>query len=86
MNSEPTRDTVNVNVRIPAPLHGAIKQKAEAEHRSLNGQILACLERCLNAPAAVAETPAGYGSSPDPQTAGIDRTETDRDTDTADRR
>jgi len=40
---KPKQDTVSVNLRLPKGLHAAIKQKAEAQNRSLNGQILRAL-------------------------------------------
>lgn len=40
-------ETVSVNVRFPKELHRAVKALSEAEDRSLNGQILACLRACV---------------------------------------
>src|SRR5690242_15371987 len=38
-------DEVKLVLRMPATLHERIKRLAEAEHRSLNGEILHILER-----------------------------------------
>lgn len=32
---------------IPAPIHRALKQQARSNHRSLNGEVIACLEKLL---------------------------------------
>jgi plasmid stability protein len=32
---------------LPEPLYRRLKEQAEAHHRSLNGEIIACLERAL---------------------------------------
>jgi len=41
--------TKNVNVRIPDDLHALIKTSADADHRSLNSQIIWLLETGLAA-------------------------------------
>jgi len=38
------------SLRIPDSLHKAIKQMAEHNHRSLNGEILRAIEFYLNSP------------------------------------
>lgn len=32
---------------IPEPLYNKLKQQAEAQHRSMNSEIIACLERSI---------------------------------------
>jgi predicted HicB family RNase H-like nuclease len=39
--------TKNVNVRIPEELHALVKASADADHRSLNSQIIWLLEAGL---------------------------------------
>jgi predicted HicB family RNase H-like nuclease len=39
--------TKNVNIRIPDDLHALIKASADADHRSLNSQVIWLLEAGL---------------------------------------
>ena len=44
-------DKVRITLRLPAPLHGAIKAQAQAEKRPLNSQIELILEQGVLPPA-----------------------------------
>lgn len=61
----------NVRVRIPASLHAAVTAKARAERRSLNAQILACLEECTGTRPPSARTAGGADIVPEKR-AGYD--------------
>lgn len=41
------KEQINVNLRLPADLHAALKEIAEKEARSLNSQILVFLRRAV---------------------------------------
>lgn len=37
-----------MNLRLPANLKGWLKERADAHHRTMNGEIVALLERAMN--------------------------------------
>jgi len=43
---EPALPTLTIK-GLPEPLYRRLKQQAEAHHRSLNGEIIACLQQAL---------------------------------------
>lgn len=47
-NTEPTMPTLTIK-GLPDPLYRRLKQQAEAHRRSLNGEIIVCLERAVGA-------------------------------------
>lgn len=41
------KETVNINLRLPAELHGRLKSQAESDQRSLNSEIVWLLGEAL---------------------------------------
>jgi hypothetical protein len=68
----------NLNIRLPDPLHERLKQAAECDDRSLNGEILWLLKAGLDArgaPGLVYRPPVGGtgGPSPNPDWYDVDK-------------
>ena len=60
-------DETPFTIRLPAPLAAALRERAEADHRSLNKEIAFLLEQILYAPVdadAYAEARGTLGSMP----------------------
>lgn len=70
----PARSTINLSVKnVPEALATKLRARAERNHRSLQGELMAILEEAVSAPATLRSgvTGAAYGSGEVPPAASL---------------
>lgn len=55
--ASPTKKLVPLMTRLPESLHSWIREQAQAEHRSVNSQIIVILQRAMEQQDRVANQP-----------------------------